>query len=158
MPKFMQYSHTKKKFSWHKSLKCPECAKQCVYCSVPETCAERFFLHYRVAFSSPYIPGRRKTKNTLNMTFSVYFPYLCATLSIQDSHLRKSTVSKVIHNGQEREYKWHTSATLECAPNRFVPYRRIHVKFFKPCSTKGKKWRKSLFWCYLCLSTQSTSK
>ena len=36
------------------------------------------FVHYSVAFSSPYIPDKKRTKNTLNMTFSVYFPYLCA--------------------------------------------------------------------------------
>ena len=67
------------KFSWHKSLNCPECAQlSLVYCSVQETCAEVFLLHCSVAFCSPYIPGRKKIINTINMTFSVYFPYLCA--------------------------------------------------------------------------------
>ena len=84
------------KFSWRKSLTCPECAQLCfVYCSAHETCAERFFLHYSVAFCSPYIHGRKKRKNTLNMRFSVYFPYLCRESSNQALHLRKPTSAKL---------------------------------------------------------------
>ena len=57
-------------FSWHQSLNCPACAKiSLVYWSVHETCAKRFLLHYSVAFLWPYIPVRKKTKNTINMTF-----------------------------------------------------------------------------------------
>ena len=64
-----------KKFSWHKSFTCPECPKlSLVFCSVYETCVERFLLHYGVAFCSPYIRGRKKTKR-----YS-YFPYLCTEL------------------------------------------------------------------------------
>ena len=67
--------------NWHKSLDCPECAQlSLVYCSEHESCAERFTLHNKVAFCSSDIPGIKKTKNTLNMTFSVYIPYLCAKL------------------------------------------------------------------------------
>ena len=70
-----------KLFPWYKSLNSPECAQlSLVYCSVHETIAERLFLHYCVAFCSPYISGRKNTKNTLNMRFSVYFPYLWAEL------------------------------------------------------------------------------
>ena len=35
---------------------------------------------YCTAFCSPYIPFRKKTRNTQNMQFSVNFPYLCAKL------------------------------------------------------------------------------
>ena len=66
------YYDEKTKFSWHKSLNCPECAQlSLVYCSVNETYKERFILHYSVAFWLPYISGRKKTKNTLNITFFV---------------------------------------------------------------------------------------
>ena len=72
--------HALRTNNWQKSLNCPECAQlSLVYCSVYETCVERFLLHYSVALCSPYTPGRKKTKNTLNMTFSVYFPYLVLT-------------------------------------------------------------------------------
>ena len=68
-------------FSWHKVLTCSECAQlSLVYCSVHKTCAERFLLHYSVAFSSPYIPGRKESKNTLNIPFLVKYPYLCGEL------------------------------------------------------------------------------
>ena len=38
------------------------------------------FVHYSVAFSSPYTRGEREAKNTLNLNFSANFPYLCAEL------------------------------------------------------------------------------
>ena len=73
------------------SLNCTACAQlRLVYCSVHETCAERFLLHYSVGFCSPYPYGRKKTKNTLIMTFSVYFPYLCAELVQPRSESPKS--------------------------------------------------------------------
>ena len=75
-----------KVFIRKKGLTCPECAQlSFVYC-VQETCGERFILHYSVTFCSTYINDSKETKNTLNMTSSVYFPYLCAEL-VQPSTL-----------------------------------------------------------------------
>ena len=68
----MHRKQTNKKKIWHKSLTCPECGQlSLVYRSVHETYAELFLLHHRVAFCSPHIPGRKKTKNIVNMPFSV---------------------------------------------------------------------------------------
>ena len=61
----MHYAQ-EKKFSWHKSLTCPEYAQlSLVSSSLHEACGEEFLLHDSVAFCSPYIQGRKKTKNTL---------------------------------------------------------------------------------------------
>ena len=67
VPNFMHYAQ-EAKFCCHKSLTCPEYAQlNLVYCSVRETCAERFLLHYSVAFFSPYISRRKKTKNIFSV-------------------------------------------------------------------------------------------
>ena len=71
VPKFVHYAQ-ERKMSWHKSLNSPECAQlSLMYCSVHETCAERFLLRYSVAFCSPHIPGKKKTKNTLSIILLV---------------------------------------------------------------------------------------
>ena len=63
VPQFMHYAQ-KTKFSWHKSLNCPECGQlSLVYCSVHKTCVKRFLLHYSAAISSLYIPAERKQKH-----------------------------------------------------------------------------------------------
>ena len=51
-----------------------------MYFSVHETCAERFLLHYSIAFSSPCILFSKKTQNTLDITFfSVISVLVCRT-------------------------------------------------------------------------------
>ena len=106
-----------KKFFWQKSLTCWECAQpSLVYCIVNETCGEKWLLHYSVAFCSQYIPGEKKTKNTLKYDiFSVLSVLVWKTRPNQDSHLVKPTVLKVTHYVLERTFLWHTSATCpEC--------------------------------------------
>ena len=133
------------KFSWHKSLTCPEGLQlTLVYCSLHETCEGWFLLHYSVGFGSEYIPGRKKTKNTLNteaVLFSVCFAFLmsihteveyCMTCvqnsPNKDSHLRMATVPEVTQYPQERTLPWQTSATYpECAPIRLMRHRASHV-------------------------------
>ena len=47
-------------------FECPECAQlRFVCCSIHETYTERFFMHYSVAFCSPYKRGRKKIISTL---------------------------------------------------------------------------------------------
>ena len=115
--------HSKRKFSWYKSLTCPEYV-QFVFCSVNETYAELFLLHYAVAFCSLYLNGRKKSKSTIYMTFSVNFRTCVENSSNQDLHLRKPTVPKDTHYAQEKTFPWHTNTTCpECAPIRLVRYR-----------------------------------
>ena len=55
VPKLMHFGKKKTKFSWHKSLNCPECAQlSLVHCSVHETYAKLFLMDYSVAFYSPW--------------------------------------------------------------------------------------------------------
>ena len=139
----MHYAQ-KTKFSWHKSLKCPECAHvSVVHCSVHETCAERFLLHCSFAFCSPYIPGRKKTKN--KCTFRTYVQ----NSFNKDSHVRKPTVPKVTHNGQKRTFPWHTTATCpEGLPIRVMRYRPSH---------ESEKHGKKHGFIVICVSAQRTS-
>ena len=81
-----------RKFSWHKSLTYPECAElSLVYCSVHETCAERFFLHRSV--------------NVIRFQYT--FRTCVHNLSNPDSHLWKPIVPIVTHYAQERTFPWH---------------------------------------------------
>ena len=67
--------------NWHKSLICPEYAiLSLVHCSVHETCAERFFLRYSVAFCSPIYPWQKEhQKQAKYDIFSLLSGPVCRT-------------------------------------------------------------------------------
>ena len=97
--------------------KCPECAQlSLLYWSVHEICAERFLLHYSVAFCSPYINRRCNFRTCLQNS------------SHKDSHVSKATVPKVTHYAQKTTFPWHISLNCpECAMIRLVHYGPLHV-------------------------------
>ena len=76
----------KRNCSSHKSLNCPECAQLSVmYCSVHETCEERFFLHLSVAFFIIYDLEKESENHPMYDIFSVLSVLLCRTRSTKIS-------------------------------------------------------------------------
>ena len=66
------------------------------------------------------------------------------TSSNQGSHIRKPTVPKVMHYGQERTFPWHNNATSpEYAPIRLMLQIILHSVALWPYSTKVKNIVKS---------------
>ena len=81
VPKFMHYAQ-ETKFCWHKSLTCPECAQlSLVYCSVHETCEERFLL-CRLLIT--ILPWQNKKKTPLGSHFQCTFHSCVQKSSNQD--------------------------------------------------------------------------
>ena len=130
-----------------------------MYCSVHETCAERFLLHYSVSFCSPYIPGRKKnTKHAKCHIFSVISVPVCRTrptmIRISVSQLDRKL--RIMEEGRFHD----TPVELLQNVHRFTSCAILQVML--NCSAhaarKRKTWFKALFRCYLCLSTHRTSK
>ena len=115
-----------KLFPWYKSLNSPECAQlSLVYCSVHETIAERLFLHYCVAFCSPYVYLWQKEheEHTKYEIFSVLSVSVGRTRSPKIRLSVRHLYPKLLITHKKWRFR-DTSATCpECAPIRFVRYK-----------------------------------
>ena len=142
------------KFSWHKSWNCPECAQlSLVYCSLHETFAQWFQLHYSLAFCSPCIPFRKKTKNTKYHISSVISVPVCRTrptkIRITVSQDQCYAVSTSFHD---------TPVQLVQIVHRFASWLSCHTTLPSAhAARKRKTWWKARFRCYMLLSAQRTS-
>ena len=140
------------KFSWHKTLTCPECAQfSLVYFSVPGPCAEQLLLHYSVAFCSPYIFAKKKTQNTVKYdVFSVLSVHVWRTRStkIRFSVSQQYSMWRIMY----KEGRFHdTTVLLVQNVHRFASYPLGQVILHSSAYTaqKRKTWLKARFLCYL---------
>ena len=138
-----------RKFSWHNSLTCPECAQiGLVWILIHETCANRFILQCTLTFCSKHLLAERMYEKPSTWHFQCSFRTCVHNSSNQESYLRKPIVAKVTYYAHERTFPWLTSAT------RLVHYRPRHATLLGPYNRKSKNMVKTWFRCVLPISGQ----